>query len=200
MAEPLATVIPGVKGRVLGVLARTSRPLSGRQVAKRLEGVASPRGVQNALDELVRGGLVDREEHPSASLHTLNRRHLAARAIEQLADLRTVLLERLRENVAAWEVPAERVVLFGSAARGSGNETADIDLLVVRPDVVAVDDQTWRNQLYQLSIAVEEWTGNRADIIEHTPAEFAALGQDDHVAAGVAADGIVLTRTDAQLQ
>lgn len=54
--------------------------------------------------------------------------------------------------------------LFGSAARGDGSETSDIDIAVVRADSVDPDDADWSSQLVELSDAVTRWTGNDASV------------------------------------
>ncbi len=51
----------------------------------------------------------------------------------QTADLPTALLPRLREMAERWRtvLEAERVILFGSVARGEATPDSDIDILVV---------------------------------------------------------------------
>jgi predicted nucleotidyltransferase len=194
VSEPLATVIPGVQGRVLAVLARTTRPLTGRQISRQLAGLASQRGVQNALNELVAGGLALREDHPPIALYVLNRGHIAAAAINELANLRTALLERMRGLIGGWSIQPERTVLFGSAARRSGDELADIDVVVVRPAEVPPESREWQAQLAELRSAVAEWTGNPCNTVEYTADDLAALDPADPVATGIFDDGIVITR------
>src|SRR6266516_2594502 len=118
LQRPFQVVAPTLDGDVLTLLARADRPLTGRAVAR--ESGASHGGVQRALAHLVAEGIVTRERAGRAFLYRLNRDHLAARWIEGLASLRLELIERLRETVTAWQVPADAVVLFGSAARNEG--------------------------------------------------------------------------------
>ena len=40
------------------------------------------------------------------------------------------MIERLRNQVEGWQLPAAAVSLFGSAARGEAGRESDIDLLV----------------------------------------------------------------------
>jgi predicted nucleotidyltransferase len=56
--------------------------------------------------------------------------------------------------------------MFGSAARGDGDSSSDIDLFVVRPNSVEADDPTWRGQIERLPDDVRDWTGNHANIVE----------------------------------
>ena len=72
------------------VLRRTTRPLTGREVA-RLARKGSEAGVRKALARLTRHGLVHVEEAGRASMHTLNREHLAVPALEVLATMRNEL-------------------------------------------------------------------------------------------------------------
>jgi predicted nucleotidyltransferase len=159
---------------VLRVLAGTTQALTGRQVA-RLTGEGSQQGIGKALNRLVDVGVVQREEAGSSSLYTLNREHLAAPAIERLANLRGELLERLRQAFGDWEVKPVHASLFGSTARGDGDTASDIDLLVVRPQSVDAEDETWRTQLDALADAVWRWTGNHAGIVEIGEGDLAKL-------------------------
>lgn len=165
VAFPHSAVSPTLEGDVLIVLAGTTRPLTGREVA-RLAGRGTPPAVAAALTRLVHQGLVHREEIGGAFLHTLNRDHLAASAVLALAGLRTEFVERLRAALAEWEIEPVSAALFGSAARGDGDVDSDIDVFVVRPAQVDEEDQRWRTRLAQLADEVHVWTGNHASLIE----------------------------------
>jgi hypothetical protein len=171
---PQSAVTPTLEGDVLVVLAGTTRPLTGREVA-RLARRGTPPAVAAALTRLVRQGLVRREELGGAFLHTLNRDHLAAPAVLVLAGLRSELLERLRAALSGWEIRPISAALFGSAARGDGDVGSDIDLLVVRPSDVAGDDRQWREQLARFADDVHAWTGNHAGLIEVAEGELPGL-------------------------
>lgn len=56
--------------------------------------------------------------------------------------------------------------LFGSAARGDGDRSSDLDLFVVRARAVAEDDARWRAQVAELGEKAQRWTGNRASVAE----------------------------------
>ena len=174
VASPHSAVSPTLEGDVLVVLAGTTRPLTGREVARLARRGTQP-AVAAALSRLVRQGLVHREEIGGAFLHTLNRDHLAAPAVLVLAGLRTELLERLRAAVADWEVQAVSAALFGSAARGDGDVDSDIDLLVVRPARVDEEDERWRTQMVRLAEGVHAWTGNHASLIEAAEQDLPGL-------------------------
>ncbi len=174
VARPYTAISPTLDSEVLTVLAGTTRPLTGREVA-RLTGRTSHRGVAEVLRRLVEHGLVERQEAGRALLFTLNREHLAAPAVEILTGLRAELLRRIREVVGAWEIAAAHVSIFGSTARGDGDTRSDIDLFVVRPDAVSEDDPRWRQQLDDLAESIERWTGNKASIAEAAADEIGSI-------------------------
>jgi predicted nucleotidyltransferase len=166
LSRPYSAVLgAALEGEVLTVLAGTTRPLTGRQVA-RLASHGSDRGLRLALNRLAEQGLVDSVEARPAVLYSLNRDHIAAPVAFELAGLRTELLRRLRNTIAEWHVPAAHASMFGSAARRDGNAASDIDLLLVRAASVDSEDPEWRDQLHQLAGDVERWTGNHAGISE----------------------------------
>lgn len=175
VTSPITSVLPGVTGVVLGVLGRTDAPLTGRRIAEMVSSSASQSGVNRALQQLTSVGLVHRTEAGSAYLYRLNQDHLAADAVQQLATLTRLLVQRIAEQVRLWEVPARAVWLFGSTARADGGPTSDIDVLVVRPGDVDEDDERWAPQVDSLGAAVHAWTGNPPEIVEHDDASLAAL-------------------------
>jgi predicted nucleotidyltransferase len=178
VSRPHAAVIGGaLEGEVLSVLAGTTRPLTGRQIA-RLASHGSDRGLRLALNRLAEQGLVDTVEAPPAVLYSLNRDHIAAPIAIQLADLRSELFRRLRTAIGEWQVPPVHASIFGSTARGDGDASSDIDLLVVRPDSVDSEDPAWRDQLHELAVAIERWTGNHASISEVDDEELLGLASE----------------------
>ncbi len=193
LSNPIRSVIPVSHGEVLAILARTDRPLTGRRVAELTDGRLSQKGVNLALRALERSGLVLVEAQPPANLYRLNREHLAAPSIEALVSLRDRLIDAMTEHIAGWKVPTAGAWLFGSAARGDGNESSDIDVLVVRPG--RVHEGVWDHQVEQLASAVTAWTGNRCAVVEYTAKELAdLLGRpEDRLAVGLRADAIALT-------
>lgn len=115
------------------------------------------------------------EEAGNAYLYTFNREHLAASALELLADIRSELERRLRAEIAEWEIAPAHVSIFGSAARGDGDNRSDIDIFVVRPARVPEDDTRWRKQLERLSDRVYAWTGNHAGLSEVSATDIRRL-------------------------
>jgi DNA-binding transcriptional ArsR family regulator len=178
VSRPHTAVIGrALEGEVLSVLAGTTRPLTGRQIA-RLASHGSDRGLRLALNRLAEQGLVDTVEAPPAVLYSLNRDHIAAPIAIQLADLRSELFRRLRTAIGEWQVPPVHASIFGSTARGDGDASSDIDLLVVRPDSVDSEDPAWRDQVHELAVAIERWTGNHASISEVDDEELLGLASE----------------------
>lgn len=195
VARPYTAICPTLDSEVLTVLAGTTRPLTGREVA-RLTGRTSHRGVADVLSRLVEHGLVERQEAGRALLFTLNREHLAAPAVEILAGMRAELLRRVRELIDPWEIVATHVSIFGSMARGDGDTQSDIDVFVVRPDAVSEDDPRWRQQLDDLAESIERWTGNRASIAEAAADEVGnIIAESRPIVAELRSDAISVNGT-----
>ena len=114
LSEPILAVSPSLHGRVLAVLARTDRPLTGRTVASLVRD-GSISGVQKTLDDLVRNGVVIAQPAGRAKLHSLNKEHMAYPAVNALAHLREGLIERISAEVDAWELEATAVSWWSSA-------------------------------------------------------------------------------------
>lgn len=163
VALPLRSVVPTLDGPVVAVLVATTAPLSLAEVHRRAGG-GSKSGIRRVLLRLVAEGVV----HDVPGGYLLNRDHLAAPAVELLANLHGEFLARIRREVDGWTRPPDLVGLFGSAARRDGDASSDIDLLVVgdAPDVDDVD---------RLGQRIEAWTGNAAQIIALTPGDLRRL-------------------------
>lgn len=196
LTRPYTAISSTLDPGVLTVLAGANRPLTGREIA-RLVGRASHSGVIAALERLVDQGIVNREEAGRAFLFTLNREHLAAPAVEVLADLREELLRRIRDTVEGWNVKARHLSLFGSAARGDGGTDSDVDLFVVRFRAIESQKPVWREQVDLLAWKVERWTGNPARIVEMDEREVAHLRKErPPVVDELLADAICLVGSD----
>jgi predicted nucleotidyltransferase len=165
--RPLSVVAPTLDGDVLAVLAGAKEEFTGRRIHRVLDR-GSEQGVRKAADRLVEQGVVIRRQAGQAKLYGLNRDHLAAPYIEGLGALRAELVERLRETVAAWEMPPSVVLLFGSVARGEAGAESDLDLLVLRRRDTDQDDPDWQEQLLRLEREATAWTGNETKLIEYS--------------------------------
>jgi len=196
VSQPFSALIPGVDSAVLAAMAQTTRPRTGREIA-RIAG-RSPNAVRAVLERLVEQGLADRERAGNAFVYTLNREHLAAPAIETLAGLRPALFDRLRRKIAEWQIPTMHASIFGSAARGDGDATSDVDLFIVRPEGVAAEDSKWQEQLDELAEGVKRWTGNHASIAELSTDQLVSLRRRrPPVLKELDADAITLAGPDA---
>lgn len=195
VANPASAVIPSLDAHILAVLAGTTRQLTGREI-ERLARQGSHRGVQRVLARLTEQGLVDMTEAGSARLYSLNRDHLAADAVLVLARLRDALLDRLRNEVAQWNIQPVSLSMFGSAARSDGTTNSDIDLLLVRPAGVTDEDPVWFAQTAELGEHVLRWTGNHASFLEVTTDQLLAmLDRGESVADSLRQDAIDITGT-----
>ena len=197
--EPVSSVIPGVYGRVLGVLARTDQPLTGRAVAGLLRAPGSPSGVQKVLDDLVRNGVVTTQPAGRARLYTLNRDHVAYQGIDHLARLRELLLERIKAEADGWQLRAQAVWLFGSTARGQGGTDSDLDLLIVRPDDIDESDPIWVEQLATLAEQASLWSGNSCEVVEYSAQEVRELiAGDERLVTELRRDAVPIAGTSPQ--
>ncbi len=189
--HPVEAVIPGSQGRVLAVLAETTADLNLRTVA-RLAGV-SPAQVSRVLPGLVELGLVERREAPPSSLFRLNRDNLAAQLVIELARSRNTALERMGATARELPLPPASVIVFGSFARREADHHSDIDIVIVRPDDIDEDDDTWANGLEHWRGSVQALTGNPVEVIEISQTEASErLAGGDPLWTDVANDGVVV--------
>lgn len=198
VSEPTQVVTPTLDGPVLAVLVRAQRELTGLEV-HRLCSRGSVDGVRRVLHRLVGQGVVQARPAGGALLFSLNRDHLAVPAIAQLTELRGELWRRLREVVAGWALPPVHAGVFGSAARGDGDEGSDIDLLVVRPDDLDGEDAIWVDQLDDLRRRVRAWTGNDAQIVELSAGELRRARREPTLVAATAEEIPLTPRSLAEL-
>lgn len=177
LSRPWALIRSPIDMEVMRVLRGTTRPLTGRDVARLVRAGSQPT-VNASLRRLSDEGLVHVEEAGNAYLYTFNREHLAAPAVELLADVRAELERRLRDEIAGWRIAPVHLSVFGSAARGDGDTKSDIDIFVVRPRDVPDDDPGWHEQLDGLSDHVLAWTGNHVGLSEVSEADVRRLRRE----------------------
>ena len=190
--RPLEALASPDKARVLTVLCRAGLPLSGRMIAA-LTGSVSQPTVSRLLVAFVRSGLVARV--PGG--YVINRRHLAYRAVEALLDSNDEFRRRVGTAVAAWRDQPVAVVLFGSTARGDAGPSSDVDVLIVRPLDVAVDDRQWAEAVATFSEQVQLWTGSACNVLEYDAAELEQLTRGgDPLVDSLLRDGVTLAGAD----
>lgn len=191
VARPVEAVIPGARGRLLGVLARTTEPLNLRALA-RLAGV-SPAQAVRVLPALVALGVVERREVPPSSLLLLARDNLAGRLIVELSALGSALLDALARAGREIDPPPESLLVFGSFARGDAVAGSDLDVLFVRPATVPEDDDRWAASVARWVSHAERLSGNPVNRIEVSAREAASfLRSRRPVWRAVVREGIVL--------
>jgi DNA-binding transcriptional ArsR family regulator len=191
VSKPLEAMLPAVDSAVLAVLARSEKPRTGREIARVTD--RSQPGVQRVLNRLVEQGLVHRTDAGSSRSYMLNREHIAAGPVEELANIRPTLFKRLRELIAGWSVPPVHASVFGSAARGDGTTQSDIDIFLVRPESSDPEDPAWRAQLDEIGERVLAWTGNHTGIAEVGESDLAIMRQEKPaVIAEVEGDAVEL--------
>ena len=189
LQRPLLTVTQSVDGDVLTVLAGAHAEFTPPEI-HRLIGRWSEQGVRKSLLRLVRQGTVLSRGAGNAYLYQLNRDHLAAPAILELAALRATFLERLRHTISGWDPPPEFAALFGSAARSEMTETSDIDIVVIRPSGLDTEHDSWVDQRAALTSTASAWTGNDVRILELSmPEVHAGLSSGDPVVVDIVKHG-----------
>jgi len=197
---PLRSIIPTIDAPVLTVLAGTMRPLSGRRVAA-LAGASHP-AVGAVLARLAEAGLVTATPQGSSVLYVANRDHLAWPAIEGLTRLRGAALDLMSDCIGSWPIAPRTALLFGSFARADGDDSSDIDLLLVPPEVpVGVSAaeqwrQRWDSQVGSLRERVERATGNHVQVLEEDVSKLSRrVLASDPILESWRADGLVMGGT-----
>ena len=201
LSDPTEAVTATLDGPVLAVLATAGRPLTvGEVAAQAVRG--SEIGIRRSLARLVDQGIVRATVYGRNQVHELNREHLAAPVADVLAGLRLELWKRFRSTLAEWNPRPLYACVFGSAARGDGDEASDIDLLLVHPpfktdrrparsarsgllellvDSMAtqpvrplgkVEEDRWQVQIDELRGQVRRWTGNSLQVVDFSAFEW----------------------------
>lgn len=154
VSMPISSVVPSLDGPVLAFLSGTTGPAGLAEVHRRA-GRGSMSGIRKVLLRMVESGLI----YEVSGGFVMNREHIAAPAVEMLAEMHGELVRRIRSFVDKWGANVSVVGLFGSAARRDGNSASDIDVLVVS-DADELDK--FRDLLAE---QIRSWTGNRAQVI-----------------------------------
>ena len=193
--RPLATITPTLDGDVLAVLAQHDATFTTGQLHRVLNRY-SEEGIRKVLLRLTRQGVVHSQRVGNAYSYRLNRQHLAADPIIQLARLPRTLLQRLEDRLNSWAIPPTYAAVFGSAARGTMTEDSDLDLLLVRADDTPI--HIWDEQVADLVADVSRWTGNDTRPLEYTVSEL-TTARDEFVLRDVLEDGLTVAGRRAWL-
>ncbi len=186
--RPLLTVTPTIDGDVLRLLARAEAAFTAPKVQRLLERHSVP-GVRKVLNRLVEQGIVNADQAGRTFTYRLNRDHLAAAPIIELAHLDDALVERIRTAVASWDQAPLLIMLFGSAATGRMRVDSDIDVFVVGNKRSDATDR-WRAQISELELDITKWTGNDARVLAYTVDDLKHT--NDAVVEDIARDGILI--------
>jgi predicted nucleotidyltransferase len=186
LQQPLRTVTPTIDGDVLRVLARADSWFAASRL-RALAGTGSPEGIRKVLKRLVDQGIVETQVAGKAFLYRLNREHLAAPAIIELAHLDEIFRDRAREAIEQFHVKPVYAFLFGSAARGMMRE--DSDIVLVGDETT---DDRWENDLQTLRDKIHRWTGNDPRVIVYDRSEILGARDDEPVLDSIASEGISL--------
>jgi predicted nucleotidyltransferase len=226
LSDPTRAVTPTLDGTVLAVLAAAGKPLTVGQVAQQAVR-GSEIGIRRSLARLVEQGIVRATLMGRNQVHELNRDHIAAGVAEMLAGLRTELWRRFRDELTRWRLRPLYASVFGSAARGDGDESSDIDLMLIHPPLPgekkparispslrsqitdALGDfalssaemdaaRQWEGQVDRLRELVEGWTGNALQIVDLSFYEWRHSSEQSRLLfMEIARDGIELLKSRA---
>lgn len=195
LSRPLATITPTLDGDVLAVLAQHEVTFTTGQLHRVLT-TYSQEGIRKVLVRLARQGVAHSERVGNAYSYRLNRDHLAAGPIIELANLQRTLLARLEERFENWTFPPVYAAVFGSAARGGMTAESDLDLLMVLAD--DTPRGVWDDQVGALAADVTRWTGNDTRPLEYTVSELTDV-RDEPVLYDVLHEGLTVAGSRAWL-
>ena len=116
--RPLATITPTLDGDVLAVLARHEVTFTAGQLHRILDRY-SEEGIRKVLLRLARQGIVLSAKIGATNAYQLNREHLAADPIIQLARLAQTLFRQVEKRLENWDLRPQYAAIFSSAARGT---------------------------------------------------------------------------------
>ncbi len=191
-SAPVEALLPGVQGKVLGVLARNHAELSMRAVA-RLAGV-SPQQSSVVLGHLIDLGLVERRDEPPVALVRLSPDNVAAQTVAALASLRQTVLHRLADLAASISPAPASLVVFGSFARAQARAGSDLDVLAVRPAGPPGDGNGWTDSLGAWTDRARRIVGNPINLVEVSADELPELlsRPAPSLWSEIAAEGVLL--------
>lgn len=193
--HPLATITPTLDGDVLALLAQHEAAVTTGQLHRILTSY-SEEGIRKVVRRLAGQGIVQSERVGNTYSYRLNREHLAAGPVMELARLLATLLSRIEERLASWPVPPVYAAVFGSAARGTMTPDSDLDLLLIRPDDRPPGD--WDEQVGELAADVTRWTGNDTRTVQYTVSEVGA-DRSEPVLRAVLDEGLTVAGSRAWL-
>jgi predicted nucleotidyltransferase len=189
LSKPLADVIPGPRGQLLATMVQLEAPVTVRALARHA-GVA-PQTALSLVNDLAETGLVLTQRVGQAYLVALNRSHVLAQPLTALSRTRARLIERLSHELGDWPDLAG-AWLLGPAAQGAGGRQSDVDICLVAE--ASTETAAWAGATGRLVDHVLTWTGNHAQLVEHSRGSFALLIRDrNQLVTALREEGIALT-------
>ena len=161
--HPVEAMIPGVHGRILGVLSRSELEMTIRTAARLAR--ASPQQASVVITELVRLGVASRREVGTSALVSLERENLVAQIVLTLANLHQGALDRLIARAQAMSPAPASLTVFGSFVRGEAYAESDLDVLAVRPLDVDAQADAWTDALGRWEASARRIVGNSVNTI-----------------------------------
>ena len=190
-ARPVESLVPGVQGRILSVLASTDAELTMRTVAS-LAG-ASQNRTSELLSNLAALGVVERREAGSASMVRLSTTNLVGRWVRELASITDAVLVEMRHLASEITPQPQCLAVFGSFVRRVATGESDIDVVAV------VDEQAGQSRELSESLAgwcdrVAQLTGNTVSLLTVEDSQLVEwIGQGQPVWVKIVEEGEVLT-------
>lgn len=200
LSKPLSSLMPTLEAEVLTVLAGANASFTGRQVHA-LVGASSESGIRRALQRLSIQGIVTCKRAGASDLYELNPDHLMARYIKSIVNLRSELFETIADAISKWAVAPICGAIFGSAVRSDMQPESDIDIFIVRPDLVKPGMDSWEEQGAALTKKVSQWTGNDVQIFELSESEVeVGVEKKDEVLLEIINEAIIFFGPDEYLR
>lgn len=187
LQHPFEIVTPTLDGDVLHVLAGADEWLATHTIAALIPD-RSQEGIRKTLKRLVTVGIVDELSAGRAFLFRLNRDHLAAEPLMQLAALKQMFFTRLSTAMNSWHYKPIFAAVFGSAARNQMSTHSDVDLFLIQPD--DAPQHVWESQVEQLMSQANRWVGSDVRPLLYTESEITRLGESEPVFHFIEQEGV----------
>lgn len=187
LQHPFEIVTPTLDGDVLSVLAGGIDWFSVNTICELTPG-RSDEGIRKTLKRLVSVGIAEELSAGRAFLYRLNRDHLGAELIVQMASLKQVFFTRLHAEMSDWAISPIFASVFGSAARDEMSRESDVDLFVIQPDETSA--ALWDTQVHDLAAKATRWIGAEVRPLLYTESEIRRLGRAEPVFEFIAVEGI----------
>lgn len=170
LSRPADLVLSNSAEMVLRALLSTSTPMSIRQLARTTD--LSHVRAQEVVNHFAERGLVVINQVGRSHLCTFNRKHVAADAILELLELKATICANITSQIERWKLKPLSATLFGSAARGTGTASSDLDVLLIKPERAERSPTIWANQLFHTGQQLQLLTGNNTSWFDLTQDEL----------------------------